>query len=62
MGPGGQVTARLLCGLIFEAQANVVVQSKRSKSETMIDRDNRRRMQGGGRLFVHGWLQAFKGV
>ena len=64
MGTGGRGTARLvhveptdqagdlitkvLCGPMVEAKANVVVGSKRSKSETMIDRDKRRRMKDGG--------------
>ena len=39
---------KVLCGPMFEAQASVVVGSKRSKSETMIDRDKRRRMKKGG--------------
>ena len=38
----------VLCGPIFEAQASVVVGSKRSKLGIMTDRDKRRRMKNGG--------------
>ena len=64
MGTGGRGTAKLVhvesldqaadlftkvvCGPMFEAQASVVVGSKRSKSEMMIDRDKRRWMKRGG--------------
>ena len=63
MGPGGRGTARLvhvesmdqaadlftkeLYGPMFEEQTNVAVGSKRSKSETMIDGDKRRRLKDG---------------
>ena len=33
---------------MFEAQANAVVGSKKSKSKTMIDRDKQRHMKDGG--------------
>ena len=39
---------KMLCGSMFEAQANVVVGSKRSKSGTMIDQDKQRRMKDSG--------------
>ena len=39
---------KVLCSQMFEAQGNVVVKSKRSKSGAMIDRDKRGRKKDGG--------------
>ena len=46
-GQAADVCTKMLCGMMFEVQAHVV-ESKRGKSGTTIDRDKRRCMKDGG--------------
>ena len=47
MDQAADLFTKELYGPMFEEQTNVAVGSKRSKSETMIDGDKRRRLKDG---------------